>query len=390
VVGNGRWFGGESTPWLAYLPGPVSWTSLSSDWSNPANWSQGFVPDLYDDVTIAPDLFVTVDLPAGARELDTLALGQSGNQEPWTSRLRAPAGSQLTVYGVTTIRERGTLDMAGGQLNGQRLDNYGAVSGGGFFTTPFYNYGSVDIGVDQTLHGTDWVQYPGASLYVAPGGRLSVAYYVANGGNASGPGEVSVSGPLVAYAPANFAGDLTLVNPLGSQMLLNITGGSPVPVTKLSVGGELTLAGSLVVNRSFFATYNAGDEFDLLDWGTLNGQFSSVTVDPVAGLAWDLSQLYTTGVIRLVGNQADFNSDGQVNVADYEVWVANYGAIAATPSQGDANGDGFVDAADYTVWRDALAGDPPTTATSQAIPEPAGAALVLAAFALAARRGGAR
>jgi len=51
----------------------------------------------------------------------------------------------------------------------------------------------------------------------------------------------------------------------------------------------------------------------------------------------------------------DYDQNGKVDAADYDVWKSAYGA-AATPtgSGADGNGDGIVDAADYSIWRDNL------------------------------------
>ncbi|HEX2473970.1 MAG TPA: hypothetical protein VHK01_04460, partial [Lacipirellulaceae bacterium] len=46
----------------------------------------------------------------------------------------------------------------------------------------------------------------------------------------------------------------------------------------------------------------------------------------------------------------DFNSDGAVDDADYNVWKAAFGQIGSTLSA-DGNRDGIVDSADYVIWR---------------------------------------
>lgn len=50
----------------------------------------------------------------------------------------------------------------------------------------------------------------------------------------------------------------------------------------------------------------------------------------------------------------DYDGDGAVTEADYDVWRANFGQSVAPGTDGDGNGDGIVDLADYTVWRDYL------------------------------------
>ncbi|MEQ8846421.1 hypothetical protein [Botrimarina sp.] len=78
----------------------------------------------------------------------------------------------------------------------------------------------------------------------------------------------------------------------------------------------------------------------------------------------------------------DFNSDGSINQADYDLWASGYGATVAPGEGPDANRDGSIDAADYTIWRDALAAD----AASVSAPEPSGSAGLVLAASLAACR----
>ena len=60
----------------------------------------------------------------------------------------------------------------------------------------------------------------------------------------------------------------------------------------------------------------------------------------------------------------DYDNDGDVDFADYDVWRDEFGAIMVNIGTGsDGNSDGIVDAADYTVWRDGYI-------AYQAIPEP--------------------
>jgi hypothetical protein len=76
----------------------------------------------------------------------------------------------------------------------------------------------------------------------------------------------------------------------------------------------------------------------------------------------------------LIPATGDYDRNGVVDAADYDVWRNAYGSTELLDA--DGNSDGVIDAADYVVWRDALA----NTASTASIPEPAGAVLLAAAL----------
>ncbi|MEN1678825.1 MAG: DUF5060 domain-containing protein [Planctomycetota bacterium] len=57
-------------------------------------------------------------------------------------------------------------------------------------------------------------------------------------------------------------------------------------------------------------------------------------------------------VLEVLNLPGDYNGDTVVDVADYAVWRANFGATG--PNSADGNSDGVVDTADFTIWRDNL------------------------------------
>jgi hypothetical protein len=69
---------------------------------------------------------------------------------------------------------------------------------------------------------------------------------------------------------------------------------------------------------------------------------------------------------------ADFNSDGNVDGADFLAWQRGLGKPNAVPADGDSDGDADVDAADLAAWRAAFGqvGATPALAASEASKEP--------------------
>jgi len=125
--------------------------------------------------------------------------------------------------------------------------------------------------------------------------------------------------------------------------------------------------------------------------GGLSGTFSSIQLPTLGGmLAWDTSQLYTTGVLSVVGPsptlEADFDEDGDVDGMDLTRWRNNF-ATGATHMQGNADADGDVDGADFLTWQRQLGSGTATVVAIEAVPEPATLLLlVLAALAICFRR----
>ena len=84
-------------------------------------------------------------------------------------------------------------------------------------------------------------------------------------------------------------------------------------------------------------------------------------------------------------DSADFDDDGDVDVADLLTWQSGCGLTGQTDkSRGDADRDGDVDADDLAVWREQFASG--ASAVSTTVPEPAAGLLALVAFSLYAAR----
>jgi cytochrome c peroxidase len=98
------------------------------------------------------------------------------------------------------------------------------------------------------------------------------------------------------------------------------------------------------------------------------------------------SDLFSNPFVTLPG---DYTGDGEVDVADYDLWRSNYGDTTSLVA--DGNGDLIVDAGDYVVWRRNLgrtwldlaigsAIGSGAAFTTEAVPEPAGIALATMAL----------
>lgn len=102
---------------------------------------------------------------------------------------------------------------------------------------------------------------------------------------------------------------------------------------------------------------------------TQRGSFDPAVDQP--GLGFRVAKLAETIVVPL----GDYNGDGVVNLADYNVWRDSLGASVVLP--GDAT-PGMVDASDYGVWKTHF-GQSTTalaTITPAAVPEPRTSAML--------------
>ena len=192
-------------------------------------------------------------------------------------------------------------------------------------------------------------------------------------GGSTGGGDIFFEGDL---RPGNSPATVSFDNNIGlgaSATLDFELGGTTAgsQYDQVHVAGALALGGTLKVDlinlgNGVFAP-SAGSAFDLLDWGSLSGTFSTIQLPTLSGgLQWNTSQLYTTGVIS-VALPGDFNGNGIVDAADYVVW---------RKTDGSQNG--------YATWRahfGQTVGSGAGAITNAAVPEPA--TLVLLMFAAA-------
>jgi T5SS/PEP-CTERM-associated repeat protein len=245
-----------------------------------------------------------------------------------TATLHVAAGGNVSVGNLLRVWDGGTVNLSGGTLTADSIQH----NDGGAFN------------------------FTGGTLHV-----VTFTGNLTNGGGTLAPGDPTGTTTVV--------GDYTQ-----SSGALQIELASAGSYDKLVVNGNLTLGGTLSVSLVSGYSPAAGATFDILDWTNLTGTFSTLQLPPLAGsLMWNTNQLYTDGVLAVVGPglPGDYNLNGTVDAADYVIWRKTLGQSGDDlPADGD--GDGTIDTGDYDVWRTNFgraAGA--AAATSAVVPEPA-------------------
>jgi hypothetical protein len=264
------------------------------------------------------------------------------------------------------------------------LGSVSILSGGGFLNTwPFGVFvdGSVTVkggSTWNTLYGlkvrgtltvSDLFSSVEGNIDIYTGGLLKGNATAASGGRLHNDGVVAPGDSVGALTSGNYT------QSAAGTLQIELAGTTPrTQYDQLIVFGSVALAGTLQVSLINGFTASAGMSFDILDWGSLSGTFSTVQLPALAGgLGWDTSQLYTTGVLSVI-LPGDFNADGKVDAADYVTWRKGLGT---TNTQSD-----------YDIWR-AHFGQPPSSGAgatvSVTVPEPATVVQLCLAAALILR-----
>lgn len=106
------------------------------------------------------------------------------------------------------------------------------------------------------------------------------------------------------YSPGNSPAQVSFTNvELGGfgTTTMEIGGPGTTDSDQINATGLLTFGGALEIDFINGYTGRAGDTFDLFNWGTKTGAFSSIALPSlVGGLGWDTSALYTTGEVSII------------------------------------------------------------------------------------------
>lgn len=252
----------------------------------------------------------------------------------------------------------GTLNAA----NGLTLDFGGNIGGTGVVSTPnvlakpLINNGHItgnSVGQPITLPG--YVKGVGTFDNVSFTGTFS-------------PG---LSPTILSVGNINLASTSTLVMELGGT-----APGSGYD--QLQSTGALAFGGTLQVSLINDFPPSAGQSFNLFDWASTSGNFTSLQLPTLTGLSWNTSQLYTTGVLSVAsaGIPGDYNQNGVVDAADYVLWRKFNNTSTTLPNDFTPG----TDDSDYVVWRSHFGQQPGSGAdvrVNALVPEPPTAVMLL-------------
>ncbi|MCV2370777.1 beta strand repeat-containing protein [Roseateles oligotrophus] len=235
------------------------------------------------------------------------------------------AGGTLDNNGLSLINQAGASINGFGTLNAGTVTNQGQIflSGGtsALRADIVAGAGSQIIlsGLSNTtFYGKLEVQN-GAELRVTEGSVATFAAEVKqrSGADVNGDGKMFFEGGLaIGNSPGygyiqgsvTFASSNTYTAEIGginACTVLSCAEGSPLldsSFDKLAVGGNLKLGGKLTLTSWNGFVAQAGQSFDLLDWGSNSGTFKSIDATGLTladGTQLDFSQLYTNGTISV-------------------------------------------------------------------------------------------
>jgi hypothetical protein len=323
-------------------PRPITWTGGSGRYALNQNWD-----------TWQPSRFDELRINSGTATVD--AIGQHAG---------------LVKIG-TNAGENATLNITGGRFEVAAA----VVIGADPDATAALNLSGGKLVAGELFQGD-------GGLFSFTGGVLSagaVHFDLVNQGGTIAPGS-SVSMTVVM-------GNLDL--PAGS---LQIELSSATQVDRLVVAGDVMLGGALdVALIDGFTMPESGSWEIITAGGNIGGNFASITDGFSVQKQGDSLMLLVGAAPVLAG---DYNNDGVVDAADYTAWRDNLGAAAGTLPN-DADG-GQIGPAQFNTWvanfgatgpgglgsaAHLAAGD--SAAANYAVPEPASWALCLSAVTAA-------
>ena len=172
-------------------------------------------------------------------------------------------------------------------------------------TSPFNNSGTLVVGAGSSFSMTSTFANSGTlnllGSFSATGGLTNTGTF---GGGGTFTGSLTSGGTL---SPGNSPGLLTITGNLTllstSQLIIELGGlVEGVSYDHIDVGGTLTFGGDLMVNLIDGFSPVSGTSFNLFDAASFSGSFANILLPTLtAGLSWDTSALYASGLLSITG-----------------------------------------------------------------------------------------
>ena len=304
-------------------PQPGDWLSpVSGNWHTPGNWNMAAGPDSntehasFGNVIGEPrSVFTEIDTVVKSIEFDSpneYAIGGNGGvilssadtssvdvvqgSHQFQGAVQTTAPTTATIASSSSLTFNGPLSLSGtitkegpGTLNVNNDENAGGGSGIVVNEGLLGGHGKVDGDVINTSTGT-----------VAPG---------------NSPGILTIDGDYTQGANATLAIEIGGLVPDDDH-------------DKLVVTGRASLAGTLDVTLLDGFGPNDGDSFDVLDFASVSGDFSTLNLP--TNFSWNVSDGMLTFGSGGAGGFTDFDNDGTWNLGDLNLVLFNWQKSSAS------------------------------------------------------------
>jgi len=312
----------------SYLNGGFTVVKVDADLGAPATAA----PVNLNGGTIVGNATFTLDNGAGQNPRPLNLLGNGGG-------LAATAGKTMTIDGVISSLPGGGPVTIGIPASSANNNTAGLVPGSGPGTAnPALNAtGTVVLSGANTYTGNTYVA--GGTLLVtnAAGSATGLGTVtVMSGGTLTGNGMIGGSVTVQsggALALGNPPGNLAVSNQLtlsaGSLTFLPVQASPPANAT-LSVGGNFTEGGTLIISNTTTAQFAAGNSFQLFSAASYSGAFANLVLPPLSGsLVWNTNSLKASGVLSVVELTPPIM--GSIQISGGKLTIGGHGGAADWP-----------------------------------------------------------
>ena len=292
--------------------------------------------------------------------------------------------SENSTIGFTAIGggtfSRGGITLTSSTVSGNSTAGKDAIGGGIF---PFYDVmltnstvsgnstagKAADGGGIRSYYGavtltSSTVSDNHATYYNAAGGGIrndntiviTNSIVASNTAGGTGPDILSVSGSTldIDYSLIGNTSGSGITAGTGTANLLDI---DPL-LGPLADNGGPTLTHALLAGSPALDAGDPSIAFNATEFDQRGAPFARVAGGRIDIGAFELQNVPST-------NSADFDTDGDIDGADFLAWQRGFGTPNANKPDGDADNDNDVDADDLVVWSNQF-GQPPTVAAASA------------------------